>query len=74
MTGCSSRPQFPMVYLIKRVKKFPIFDLFTYSNEGWTDWVRISYVKNVVYHLGGRQLQQSELSQIKAEITKCLTH
>lgn len=60
------------MFLIKRLKKFPIFDLFLTSEEGWTNWSRVSFIKNKISPLGGRTLSTSELQQASKDIITCL--
>ena len=56
------------MFLIKRLKKLPIYDLFIRSMDGWQQWSRVSFIKNTLHHLGGRELSPSEQQLAKKEI------
>jgi len=56
------------MFLVKRVKKFPIFDLFLKNEKGWAGWTRLVLTKEEANYLGGRQLSPSELSLAKEQI------
>lgn len=50
------------MFKILRVKKFPIYDVFT--GEGWLDWTRFLFQHGKLVYLQGEKRTQAELKQI----------
>lgn len=52
----------PLATVVKQVKKFAIYDIFTenpYANtgrEGWQNWTRVMYVKGTATFMDGTRL------------------
>ncbi len=57
-----------MLFIIRRLKKLPIFDLFLHAEESWQGWSRISIFSNNIRVLDGRKLNPSEKQQALLEI------
>jgi len=57
-----------MLFIIRRLKKLPIFDLFLHAEESWQGWSRISIFSNNIRILDGRKLNLAEKQQALADI------
>lgn len=60
------------MFIIRRLKKLPIYDLFQQDQEGWQGWARISLTKDdkrfILKQLDGRHLTQFEKTTALSEI------
>lgn len=58
------------MFIIRKLKKLPIFDLFLALSDGWQGWTRVSWFKNYLKVLDGRKLSLLEKMEAIETLSK----